>query len=514
MVESTVRTVQYLRDFPELSETLEIIEKKGQGTFASVFAVRAKEGDEPKRTYALKMLIPTVDLRRIENEIRILRRLGGSCNVIKLHTAWRIRDHVFMLMPFVNYIPFGEYYLSADESEISRYLRSLLLALAYVHRYGIIHRDIKPTNFLLDRSTKRFFLVDFGLAHSEVHGDVDDKWELELESSTATADALHRTLRGSLSKGPGSGESSGVSETCRGNTSLKSILPTGSQRGNVKRDSTAPRPQLRSSSTTAPLGLGSTRQQNTASVLQSSTTTTTGGGCVCGNRLTVCRYCRQLPRLVAARRGGTLGFRPPEVMMRHVNQTTAVDVWAVGVIFLSFLTGRYPFIKVEDDLDVLHAFTHLLSYERMQNCAKSLDRRLLMDPKPPPMGDSETAVSWLKARCVAIRRQEKKFAGLPPLLSKTTSDKENVQSGSETTAHQIALPATHVFPMAAYDLASRLLEPNPQKRISARDALRHPFLQTGKRRSSDRAELIPEGTHLATACREIPATLTVRAPFC
>lgn len=122
------------------------------------------------------------------------------------------------------------------------------------------------------------------------------------------------------------------------------------------------------------------------------------GACVCGFRMTVCRGCRQLPRVTAARRGGTLGFRPPEVMMRHVEQTTAVDVWAVGVILLSFLSGRYPFIKVDDDLDVLHAFTHLVGYERMQACAKALGRRLLVDPKPPPMEAAETPATWLKLR--------------------------------------------------------------------------------------------------------------------
>lgn len=123
-----------------------------------------------------------------------------------------------------------------------------------------------------------------------------------------------------------------------------------------------------------------------------------GGNCACGFRLAVCRGCRQLPKGSGARRGGTLGFRPPEVMMRHVQQSTAVDVWAAGVILLSFLSGRYPFIKVDDDLDVLHAFTHLLGYRRMQAAAKSLGRRILVQPKPAPLEPSETPVTWLKAR--------------------------------------------------------------------------------------------------------------------
>lgn len=48
--------------------------------------------------------------------------------------------------------------------DMSIYLRSLFTALAFVHKHDIIHRDIKPTNFLYDPTSQRGVLVDFGLA--------------------------------------------------------------------------------------------------------------------------------------------------------------------------------------------------------------------------------------------------------------------------------------------------------------------------------------------------------------
>ena len=50
----------------------------------------------------------------------------------------------------------------------------LLRALAYVHSHGIIHRDVKPANFLFDRRHRKFALVDFGLAQGRTPDSVDD----------------------------------------------------------------------------------------------------------------------------------------------------------------------------------------------------------------------------------------------------------------------------------------------------------------------------------------------------
>lgn len=51
--------------------------------------------------------------------------------------------------------------------DIAIYLRSLFTALKSVHEHKILHRDIKPTNFLYDPVTQHGVLVDFGLAERE-----------------------------------------------------------------------------------------------------------------------------------------------------------------------------------------------------------------------------------------------------------------------------------------------------------------------------------------------------------
>lgn len=59
------------------------------------------------------------------------------------------------------------FYRVCSPDDIKIYFRCLFSGLAAVHKQGIIHRDIKPTNFLYNIETKRGVLVDFGLAERE-----------------------------------------------------------------------------------------------------------------------------------------------------------------------------------------------------------------------------------------------------------------------------------------------------------------------------------------------------------
>ena len=47
---------------------------------------------------------------------------------------------------------------------VRTYMRELLKAVAYLEEMHIVHKDIKPDNFLFDRSTGKGTLIDFGAA--------------------------------------------------------------------------------------------------------------------------------------------------------------------------------------------------------------------------------------------------------------------------------------------------------------------------------------------------------------
>jgi cell division control protein 7 len=116
------------------------------------------------RFVAIKKIYVTSSPARILNELDLLADLRGCTSVCPLITAFRHSDQVVAVLPYFRHTDFREYFRQMTIPDIKIYFRSLFTALANVHKKGILHRDIKPTNFLYEPDKRRGVLVDFGLA--------------------------------------------------------------------------------------------------------------------------------------------------------------------------------------------------------------------------------------------------------------------------------------------------------------------------------------------------------------
>ncbi|KFH45647.1 Cell cycle serine/threonine-protein kinase-like protein [Hapsidospora chrysogenum ATCC 11550] len=121
----------------------------------------------PNRYVAIKKIYVTSSPSRIFNELDLLNDLRNCPSVCPLITAFRHTDQVIAVLPYFRHSDFRSYFRDMTIPDIAIYLRSLFTALKSCHEHHILHRDIKPTNFLYDPSTQHGVLVDFGLAERE-----------------------------------------------------------------------------------------------------------------------------------------------------------------------------------------------------------------------------------------------------------------------------------------------------------------------------------------------------------
>ncbi|XP_031356072.1 casein kinase II subunit alpha-like [Photinus pyralis] len=146
----------------ETGENYCVMQKLGRGKYSEVF-----EGVHlpSKQRCVLKILKP-VKGRKIKREIKILEFLRGGTNVIALRAVVSVQllKMTALVFEYVGKTDFKQIYLTISEYETRFYLHELLKALDYCHSKGIMHRDVKPHNIIVDRDRKKLRLIDWGLA--------------------------------------------------------------------------------------------------------------------------------------------------------------------------------------------------------------------------------------------------------------------------------------------------------------------------------------------------------------
>ncbi|CAF0877601.1 unnamed protein product [Adineta ricciae] len=164
----------------EISEEISYTDTKviGNGSFGVVYQAKIVHSNEQ---VAIKKVLQ--DKRFKNRELQIMRRLDHQ-NIVQLKYFFfssgdKLKEEVYLNL-VLEFIPETVYRVARHYTKqkqtipllyVKLYMYQLFRALAYIHSFGICHRDIKPQNLLLDPETSVLKLCDFGSAKQLIKGE-------------------------------------------------------------------------------------------------------------------------------------------------------------------------------------------------------------------------------------------------------------------------------------------------------------------------------------------------------
>lgn len=175
----------------------ELLEKLGEGGMGIVYVAH---DPQLRRNIAIKVLRLGVSewsdedthahRKRLMREAQAMAQLSHHSNIVPVYDVGTFAERVFIAMEYIEGLPINTYisHHKLDWWEIRELYNQAAEGIMEAHRSGLVHRDFKPDNVLVDNSG-RVKVMDFGLARLEGAG-----LRKRIVDSGINKSPLHQTL--------------------------------------------------------------------------------------------------------------------------------------------------------------------------------------------------------------------------------------------------------------------------------------------------------------------------------
>lgn len=141
-----------------------VVKQLGDGTYGSVWKAINRQSQEVVAIKKMKRKYYSWEECMNLREVKSLRKLNHPC-VVKLKEVIRDNDELFFVFEFLDC---NLYQVVKDrdkyfpESRLRHWAYQIFQGLAFIHKHGYFHRDMKPENLLVTKECIK--IGDFGLA--------------------------------------------------------------------------------------------------------------------------------------------------------------------------------------------------------------------------------------------------------------------------------------------------------------------------------------------------------------
>ncbi|KAL1194625.1 Cyclin-dependent kinase A-1 [Cardamine amara subsp. amara] len=461
--------------FPDF-DSYTIVEEEGSGGYGIVYKAKRKtDGTE----FAIKCPHAGAQRYYVNNEIRMLERFGGKNFIIKHEGCLKNGDSDCIILEHLEHDRPDSLKREIDVYQLQLYGYCMFKALSSLHKQGVVHRDVKPGNFLFSRKTNRGYLIDFNLA-MDLHQKYRRADKSKAASNLPTASKKHHTLV--KTSDATNGVTNKSSQRTLAPNSLKKAAGKIKARNDMSRWERFNSQGAEGSGLTSAKDVTSTRnnpsgekrreplpshgRKELLNFLQESMSGPNPNHEVTSKAPTSMRkrvaalpgktekellYLTPMPLRSNGRPeagdinqkkdgpcSGTKGFRAPEVCFRSLYQGPKLDMWSAGVTLLYLMLGRAPFTG--DPEQNIKDIAQLRGSEELWEVAKLHNRESSF---PEELYESRYLKGMELRKWCQLNTKRREFLD--------------------------------AIPRSLLDLVEKCLTVNPRLRISAEDALKHDF---------------------------------------